>query len=599
MIKTYDYTFHTLMAESKYLFEIPNYQRHYVWTAKEILPFLNDGRFCMDKYQGQEDKFEHYAGQMIFRKAGEEKDGRNILEIIDGQQRLTTFMLLTMIVIEQLKNENPARPEIERLRKEYLISCSGVDPCARKKKLTLSKKDADFWEELLAGKVPDKEDGMLESQVRLLEAREIICRFLTEMTEGMDAVQRGDTLIKLIDAQADSFRIVMLMSEEAGQEFALFQIVNDRGLPLTTGELLKARTIELLTSRKKGERRDRIILEAEEIWADILLDDGKTTERFLLWNYTAMLGKKTESANKISVREQYERDIFHCLHQREISMDAQDEMLNKLKQLHRNVQMCRKLEKGEFPVKCENENTDLMFHILICNMKNVSVIPIYLHLFTCHREKKALSIAESLTPMLVKTYFQAKSMGNLADESIQKCYRDIRSRIGEEKVPMTEIRECLEQLLSKKKCKEEFYRKIEQNVYERGAGNFNAKFLLLMTELYYLKKGENGKRDFGDDSVKIIFDKLSVEHILRESISEEEVSSDLYASIHKIGNLTLLGEKQNSREDDRDFAEKREDYLLSPYVMTRKVGELEEWKFREFKERQMEMIDVLQKAFAL
>ena len=123
--------------------------------------------------------------------------------------------------------------------------------------------------------------------------------------------------------------------------------------------------------------------------------------------------------------------------------------------------------------------------------------------------------------------------------------------------------------------------------------------MLLMIELQYLKEGEKSRADFGDDSVKIVFDKLSIEHILHKSISADEVSGDQYASIHKIGNLTLLGEKINSREDDRSFEEKREDYLLSPYVITRKVGELKVWKYKEFKERQEELTQVLKRAFAL
>lgn len=599
MINTYDYTLYTLIVEGKYLFEIPNYQRHYVWTEKEITMFLNDGYFCMGKYLGRDEKFEHYAGQMIFRKLREEKDGRCVLEIIDGQQRLTTFMLLVMAVMEQMEINNTGLCKIEELRKRYLVSCSAVNTCECKNKLKLSKRDASFWESMLSGTVPQKENGMLESQLCLLKAREVITDYLKEMTKEIDAVERENTFMKLVDALANSFRIVMLMSEEAGQEFALFQIVNDRGVPLTAGELLKARTIELLTSRKRGERRDRIISEAEEIWSDILQDDGKTTERFLLWHYTAILGKKTGSTRKITLREQYEKDIFHCLNQREISMDAQEEMLNQLRHLHRNVRRCRRLEKGEFPVACKNENISLLFSILICHMKNVSVIPIYLHLFECHKEKKAISIAELLTPMLAKTYFQAKSMGGAADESVLKCYLEIRSKIGEEKVSMEAIKEILEKFLQKRNHEEVFYRKIEQDVYEKNTGNFKAKFLLLMIELQYLREGERNRADFGDDSVKILFDKLSVEHILRKSISEDEVSSDQYASVHKIGNLTLMGEKINSREDARSFEEKREDYLRSPYVITRKAGELKAWKFKEFMERQEELIAVLKRAFAL
>lgn len=596
-MKTFDDTLLTLIVKKNFLFEIPNYQRHYVWTEKEVLLFLNDGRFCMEKYRSSNKKFEHYAGQMIFRKLEEKRDGRIRLEVIDGQQRLTTFMLLVIVVTEQLRGLQSDRSG--ELREKYLLSRSDMDPSEWEARLKLSRRDSDFWENLQAGSEVCKTAKLLESQVRLLEAQETIRTFLTEMTEGMETSERIDTLANLVDDLADSFRIVVLMSEDAGQEFALFQIVNDRGLPLTAGELLKARTIELLTSQDKAARRERIIKEAETIWADILQDDGVTTEKFLVWNYIAMLGKKPESTKKISIREQYERDIFDCLNQREISMDAQDVMLEQLKQLLDNVRRCRPMERGEFPIKCDNENMKLMFGILISNMKNTFAIPIYLQLLCKHREKDVIRIAETLTPMLAKTYFQAKSMGNLADESVQKCYLEIWNKVGEEKVSIDGIRECLEKLLNKGKCREEFQRKIEQDIYERNTGNFKSKFLLLMAELQCLKEGENSKKDVGDDSVTIVFDKLSVEHILHKGIPADEVSSDLYASIHKIGNLTLLGQKRNSREKAKSFEDKKEHYLLSPFVITRKVGELNEWKLREFRERQAEMRGILERAFVL
>lgn len=599
MINSYDYTLQTLVVEKDYLFEIPNYQRSYVWTEKEILLFLNDGKFCMSKYIESEEKFEHYAGQMIFRKLKEERDTRCRMEVIDGQQRLTTFMLLVLAAIKQLETEENDLQRIEELKKEYLVSCSSFNICKREKKLRLSKKDSVFWDELVDGKVPMKEDTMLKSQIRLLEAYGVIETYLAEMTSKLKAEQKGAELTKFIHALAESFRLVVLMSEDPGHEFALFQIVNDRGLPLTSGELLKARTIELLTSQKKELRRERIILEAEEIWADILQDDGATTEKFLIWNYIAILGKKTESTKKLSIREQYERDIFHCLNKREISMDNQDEMLEKLKQLRQIVQMCRALEMGEFPVKCEDGELNLLLGILIRNMKNTFVIPLYLHLLDNNKEKKALKIAELLTPMLIKTYFQAKVMGNVNDESIQNCYLDIWKILGEKEIRMEEIRECLTRLLDKKRCKEEFYRRIEQDIYDRSSSNLKAKFLLLMVELQYLQEGENHAAHFGDDSVQIAFDKLSIEHILCESVNENEVSKDFYASIHKIGNLTLLGRKLNSREKAKSFKEKKAHYLLSPYFITREVGKLEDWRMKEFRERQGEMINVLKRAFEL
>ena len=67
---------------------IPEYQRPYVWTPKEINKLLVQFK----QHQGRTDeKPLFYLGSIVLHK----KD--NLLEIIDGQQRLTTLQILSLI----------------------------------------------------------------------------------------------------------------------------------------------------------------------------------------------------------------------------------------------------------------------------------------------------------------------------------------------------------------------------------------------------------------------------------------------------------------------------------------------------------------------
>lgn len=598
MINTFDYTFQNLIADKDYLFEIPNYQRNYVWTEKEILLFLRDAVFCLSKYKSEDEKFEHYTGQMIFRTIKKERDTRVRLEVIDGQQRLTTFMLVVIVAIRIMNKERGNEKIVQELKNAYLISHTQFNSGEDERKLKLSKKDIVFWNELVDGTGPCLKEIQIKSCKRIGEAYEVIERYLMNLLESAED-QREAILAKYIKAMAESFRIVVLITEEPGHEFALFQIVNDRGLSLTSGEMLKARTIELLTSQKRELKRERIITEAESIWADILEDSGYTTERYLIWNYMAMLGKRPADLKKVSLQEYYEKDIFRCFNMREISMDMQDEMLQTLKELCENIHMCRNLETGEFPLKCDDSKLNLLLGILIRNMKNTLSIPLYIKLLNENLEKKALTIALKLTPMLVKTYFLTKIMGDINDESVEKCYFEIWEKLGMKHIDLEEIKKILYKLIDKKGYKEQFLKKIKEDVYIKGRTNLKAKMLLLMSELQYLQESENGTAAYGDDSIEIIFERLSVEHILYEGVREDEVSQDFYHSIHKIGNLTLLGQKLNTREREKDFIEKRQRYCKSPYYITREVGKNENWGYHEFKARQEEMISVLKRAYEL
>ena len=601
MIHTYDYTLKKLIVDRDFLFEVPNYQRSYVWTEKEIYQFLKDGFFCLSKFANLEDKFEHYAGQMIFRKLKKTHDDNEMLEIIDGQQRITTFMILVTAAIDLIRTTGDNLEIVEELRQKYLLSSVDSQHENYEKRLRLSPKDIIFWDKLTDGYFAYKEEVKteLESQKRIWRAYQLIKGYLKTITEGMPFADCVNKIKSFIEALIESFRVVVLMTDNPGHEFALFQIVNDRGIPLTPGEMLKARTIELFSNQKMKDRRERFINVAEEIWEDILSDPGETTVEYLKWSYTAILGRKPESFKMLALNEQYEKYIFKCLNQREISMDLQDEILEILKQLQEHVHVCRFLQMGEFPIKEASGNLNLLLSILIRNMKNTFCIPLYLKILYTHKEKKALMISEKLTPMLIKAYFMAKIMGTLNDESITNCYMKIWKMLDKSDFNIDEIKVLLEDLLKKDKCRTEFITKINQVIYARGSGNIKAKFLLLMIELQYLKENEKNSAEYGDDSVNIIFDQISVEHILYEGIDEDIVSKDFYQSMHKIGNLTLLGKKINNRVRNKPFIDKRELYCMSPYHITREVGKLKNWNYEDYSKRQKEMIEVLLRAFVL
>lgn len=59
-----------VVAERSFLFYVPNYQRHYVWTEKEVAAFLKDGEFCWDRMREAGEKFQHFTGQLILARDG-------------------------------------------------------------------------------------------------------------------------------------------------------------------------------------------------------------------------------------------------------------------------------------------------------------------------------------------------------------------------------------------------------------------------------------------------------------------------------------------------------------------------------------------------
>src|SRR5258706_14467837 len=83
-IENYKYSIDEAFRECFYI--VPDYQREYVWTDKEVQQLLDDISEQVDAGS----KHEYFVGTVLVSPTAE----KNHYEVIDGQQRLTTFFLL-------------------------------------------------------------------------------------------------------------------------------------------------------------------------------------------------------------------------------------------------------------------------------------------------------------------------------------------------------------------------------------------------------------------------------------------------------------------------------------------------------------------------
>lgn len=85
-----------------YSFIIPDYQRHYVWEKDNIIALLEDLNNTF-KDDDIEDK-EYFIGSFVFFN---HNDGNyQYFEVIDGQQRLTTILLIFAVIRDLTEDEN-------------------------------------------------------------------------------------------------------------------------------------------------------------------------------------------------------------------------------------------------------------------------------------------------------------------------------------------------------------------------------------------------------------------------------------------------------------------------------------------------------------
>lgn len=126
-------------------FFVPVYQRAYSWTERQCQQLFDDLEGVL-----RENRATHFFGSIVLQ--GETRGAYTDYQVIDGQQRITTLLLLLLALHDLLANDLSASAENRQLGKaimgRYLIDLFAVHQEERLR-LHLCGADAQTWKSLL------------------------------------------------------------------------------------------------------------------------------------------------------------------------------------------------------------------------------------------------------------------------------------------------------------------------------------------------------------------------------------------------------------------------------------------------------------------
>jgi hypothetical protein len=420
----------------------------------------------------------------------------------------------------------------------------------------------------------DKEfcfDCLYESHARIFNAYTQIFKYLEKYFAEIDESSFSQTLSAFIETILRNFSVVLIKPKSVGYSYALYQVVNDRGVLLTSAELLKARTMELLSNN------EGLFIECEAVWNDILNDSGKETTKYLLWHYSS---KMHQSATKSKLHEAYEKKIFNCYGKHSLNDADQAKLADEIRSLHRSVKLCRKLSVGEIPLEGLHPQIQDMYKALVCGLNNEIAIPIYINMLNLADEKLKLRIVPFVTVLLSRFFFASRTIANIHNNSISKAYNAISESICTNAKDFDKLVYCCKDIQSSKRVDNTFSAKMDDSIYSRTSTAVS-KYLLYMLELFEGSTAISEKAILSRDaSMVVCFEKITTEHIAARSGADGNTFTENERD--RLGNLTLLGDNKNNELDDKPFSEKREIYVKSPYALTRVVGANLKWDRDEY-----------------
>jgi hypothetical protein len=590
--------------ESKPIYTVPKYQRSYAWEFEEINDFLGDLENCYTK-RASGNPIDHFFGGIVcvvHKVIGSR--GQNSHELVDGQQRLATVVLLVSCILEiysdlkieannsgDIENEEIIDDRIDEWKSRFIQFNLEVN---RKSTLydvlTLSGADELFFKNLILDNNPSSNR---DSHKRLLEARSKILTKVIMLTADTNLVSRIDKLEIIQQIIEIDFSIIRIETDSRDNAYKLFQVLNNRGKSLTEGDLLRARTLELLEGHTVQQDN------AVKYWDEILSDAPNVTSSFFRYIYSSHYGSAPGS------RTLYNDFLnkFFPYHTKETLIASEATILtNEINNILKEIKLCRKLVNGiwPFPHSSPIQVWDRSrLDLLINSMGHTLCMPLLLSASKMDHVKFS-----ELINLIERFAFRFIIISGQHPSKLSKVYLEecIAIRRNPSVYLINSISAKLKNLQDTLATIDVFNSNLDTLIYQKGGGNKPIKYFLITVENYlrwYIEDSAVGTPICKDKTFFYNFNDTTIEHIYPRNAPATSVVANMEPLKNTLGNLTIMGPADNGKGSNDNFTIKQPLFLASSVLMNREIGGKTKWEKVEIDNNLIYLKEIANSIFTL
>lgn len=297
-----------LLSDKKADFLIPDYQRPYAWNEEQCQTLWDDiflFSFPDNNYEAFDENEEYFLGSIVTYKNDSGKS-----EVIDGQQRLTTLMLILRAFYDKFSNMQDKNSILTRDRIEKCIWKTDTFGTADKSTLKIDSEVAtdndkeEFLELLRTGIVKQESKSQYVLNYNFFQKK--IDEFL----------QAFPSFFPYLPARIlDNCILLPIEAESQDTALRIFSTLNDRGLPLSDADIFKAQFYKYYGA---FGNKDEFIAEwkkLEEITGSVFKPIAGTPmdELFARYMYYLRAKEGNKSSTTEALRKFYERNKYRYL----------------------------------------------------------------------------------------------------------------------------------------------------------------------------------------------------------------------------------------------------------------------------------------------
>ena len=246
------------------LFRIPEYQRAYSWGTRQRTDLFND---ILEVHRSGRDHFMATIVALARDTRTIGADEYRTVELVDGQQRITTIIVLLKAIEKALSIEDASQRKVKRETQELLVKND-------EHSLILLQTNHDssnvFTNYIRTGDIDSKSATTAAETNLVLAARE--CEAFVRVWS------KDKTLIDLIATLRNRLSMIYHELSDEATVYRVFEVLNSRGLDVKWIDKLKSQLMALIFEHVEGGTRAEAVREMQVVWEGIYRTLGLRSE---------------------------------------------------------------------------------------------------------------------------------------------------------------------------------------------------------------------------------------------------------------------------------------------------------------------------------
>lgn len=569
-----------LIGKQDSIFYVPFYQRKYTWTSeKEIKQLWNDLMEFISLKEDASDKQkdisdEYFLGSLIIKKTN---DIRNKYILVDGQQRVTSFLILISALVA---SSNKGREIDEYIKLKSYIDCGDDEQKFKLERIN----DSNVIKKVLKNNI-----SSLTKEEKELNYFKVWSYLKSKIK--LENNSEDDFIKKFSRLCLEKIKIALINLNDKEDEFQIFESINSKGKSLTSADLIKNYIVSKLENNIEFLKNfDNEFISGFDCYSD--------PEKIIVDFYRQMLAI-------------YD-GILYPINSKILYYKFKEMMEEKIKESENNFTKFLTMLKEDkiiFDYINNNQWDYKLYPLIKANKFNFySIIHLILKYNGEIKDNKYYPINKKNiedSMLFLSRLSVARTICSFGRVEANKSYADIAHKLSESIKNGNDFKNSFEiEVIQKIENSSSNYRmptleeirdiSVKRDLYSNKS---NLKYILLSIEKY-LSKGK-----------ELDENKINIEHIFPQNPSEWNKATreknivskaddwdDISSWIHTLGNLSIIDSKDNSALSNKPFEIKQEMLKNNSYLkINRFIYEHNEWTISAIQSRAKEIIKYIEK----